>query len=348
MKKLLSLTLCAALGLSLLAGCSSNLPKSSEAPVASQPPAAQADTLKIGLTVVSSASKSTAPEGGKAGQAQMDSTVVAVLVDANGVITDCVIDGVQTKVDFNAEGKILTDLTTLVPTKNELGADYGMGKVSSVGKEWSEQAAALADYVVGKTLPEVMGIAMDETTKPTDADLAASVTISIGGYLSAIEQAVNGAQDLGAKTGDRLGLGVDTNIAKSKNAAADADGQAQAYSIYAAASFAPDGTVTSCILDGTQTNVNFNAKGEITNDVTIPTLTKNQLKEEYDMKKASSIGKEWYEQAAAFAAYVTGKTVAEVKGVALDETGHPTGADLATSVTISVGAFQKCLEKAAG
>ena len=33
------------------------------------------------------------------------------------------------------------------PSKNELGGGYGMGKASSIGKEWNEQAAALADYV---------------------------------------------------------------------------------------------------------------------------------------------------------------------------------------------------------
>ena len=52
----------------------------------------------------------------------------------------------------------------------------------------NEQAQALADYVVGKTADEVLGIAVDEATKPAEADLASSVTISIGGFQALLEK----------------------------------------------------------------------------------------------------------------------------------------------------------------
>jgi hypothetical protein len=56
---------------------------------------------------------------------------------------------------------------------------------------------------------------------------------------------------------------------------------------------------------------------------------------------------EWNEQAASFAAYVTGKTAAEVAGIAVTETTKPAeGTDLATSVTIAVGGFQALIAKA--
>ena len=54
--------------------------------------------------------------------------------------------------------------------------------------------------------------------------------------------------------------------------------------------------------------------------------TKGQKKDEYGMKIASSIGKEWYEQVAAFNEYVIGKTPEEVKKGA--------DADLKSSVTM--------------
>ena len=54
---------------------------------------------------------------------------------------------------------------------------------------------------------------------------------------------------------------------------------------------------------------------------------------------------EWNEQAASFAAYVTGKTVDEVTGIAVSE-GKPADADLAASVTISIGDFQGLIAKA--
>ena len=51
------------------------------------------------------------------------------------------------------------------------------------------------------------------------------------------------------------------------------------------------------------------------------------------------------EQAASFAAYVTGKTAAEVAGIAVSE-GKPADADLSSSVTIAIGDFQKLIAKA--
>ena len=55
--------------------------------------------------------------------------------------------------------------------------------------EWNEQAASFAAYVTGKTAEEVSGIAVDESTKVTEADLAASVTIAVGGFQALIAKA---------------------------------------------------------------------------------------------------------------------------------------------------------------
>ena len=56
---------------------------------------------------------------------------------------------------------------------------------------------------------------------------------------------------------------------------------------------------------------------------------------------------EWNEQAASFAAYVTGKTAEEVSGIAVGERTQPADADLASSVTIAIGGFQELITKAA-
>jgi len=110
-------------------------------------------------------------------------------VTMNGdTITSCVIDAVQAQVSFDGQGQILTDLSAPVLSKNDRGADYGMGAISGIGKEWNEQAAAFAAYVTGKTLDQVAGIAVDEAAKPAEADLASSVTISIGGFQALLEK----------------------------------------------------------------------------------------------------------------------------------------------------------------
>ena len=55
--------------------------------------------------------------------------------------------------------------------------------------EWNVQAASFASYVTGKSTADVAGIAINEATKPTEADLATSVTISIGGFQALIAKA---------------------------------------------------------------------------------------------------------------------------------------------------------------
>ncbi len=272
---------------------------------------------------------------------------MAVTVGDDGVIDRCVIDMVQAKIGFNASGALTTDPATTFPSKNELGDDYGMKKASSIGKEWNEQAAALADYAVGKTVAELKGMAVGEDGKAADADLAASVTLYIGSFVDGIEAAVNSASHLGASQGDRLSLTSETSMSKSKDADGDKEGAAQAYATAAAVTFSGD-TISSCYIDAVQANVNFDTAGKITTDLTAAPQTKNQLGDGYGMKKASSIGKEWNEQAASFCAYVTGKTAAEVKGLAVDESGKAADADLAASVTVGIGEFQALIEKAAG
>lgn len=302
--------------------------------------------VKTGLSVAADLGKSKDASAEGDGLAQSGILLVAVTVGDDGVIDSCVIDAIQSKINFNTSGALTTDPATMFPSKNELGQDYGMGKASSIGKEWNEQAAAMAQYAVGKTVDELKGIAVDGDGKPTDADLSASVTLEIGEFVEGIEAAVNNATHMGASKGDKLSLSSETNMSKSKDASAEGDGLAQAYATFAAVTFKGD-TVTSCYIDAVQANVNFDTAGHITTDLTAAPQTKNQLGDGYGMRKASSIGKEWNEQAAGFCAYVTGKTVAEIKGLAVDESGKAADADLAASVTVGIGEFQALIEKAA-
>ena len=326
MKKYIALTLVLVLALFAFAGCG-------------------AKSAKTGMGVVSSIGSSKEP-GDKDGNAQVDSIVAAVLVGEDGKILNCKIDTAQTKIAFTAAGAIATPLDSVIKSKQELGTDYGMKGASPIGKEWYEQADALAAYVVGKTVDEVKAIPLNEEGAPTGADLVSSVTIHANGYIEAIVKAVANAKDLGAKAGDTLGLGVTTSIANSKDAAADAEGLAQAYSHYTATTFGKDGKITSCYIDASQTNINISVEGKITTDLASSFKTKNELGPEYGMKGASPIGKEWNEQAEAFGKYVTGKTVDEVTGMALKE-GAPAAADLVSSVTIHVTDMISVIAKAA-
>jgi len=357
MKKLLSLVLVLVLAVTFIAGCGSSSTSepttstgtatntaagASPSTAATEPGAA--DAVKTGLAVISSVAKST-DAGEKDGAAQVDSVAVAVTVDKDGKIVKCAIDTAQTKINFSKEGKILSDLKAEYKSKQELGYDYGMKKASKIGKDWFEEANAFAAYVVGKTVAEIKGIAVNEEGVTTDAELLTSVTIHITDYVAAIEKAVNNAKDLGAKSEDKLGLAIVTSIEKSADAG-EKDGLAQAYSNYSATTFDAAGKITSCVIDASQSNVNFSKAGKITTDLKAPLQTKVELGEGYGMKKASKIGKEWSEQSDAFSKYVVGKSVDEVKGIAINEEGVPTAADLTSSVTVHITDFTNMIEKA--
>lgn len=342
MKRILSMVLIMSLTVFAFAGCSQKPAETTE-----ETPAVTESAVKTGLAVISSVDKSV-DAGDEDGLAQVDSVAVAVMVDADGKILKAEIDSAQTKVNFSKEGKITTDKAAEIKSKQELGTEYGLAKASSIGKDWSEQANAFETFVEGKTVEEIKTFSLDEETHLTDADMTASVTIKVGSYIEAIEKAVANAQNYGANATDKLGLGLQTTIEKSSdfNAADSKDGLAQVYTYYTASTFAEDGIITSSIIDASQTNINFDATGKITTDLTAALQSKNELGDAYGMKSASSIGKEWNEQADAFSKYVVGKTAEEVNGIAVDADGHATDADVTASVTVGIAEFQKVIEKA--
>lgn len=287
--------------------------------------------LKTGLAVVPKVTVTNASDA-ENGKAEYDVTFVAVLVDEEGVIADCIIDSLGASVTFDAAGAVTSDVTAALETKNELGDDYGMVAWGGAIAEWYEQADALAQYCVGKTMDEVLN------GYSGDADLATSATIYLGGYVQAIAVAVENAKHLGAKAGDELKLATNHSLASSENNAIQLDSDAVALTM-------KDGVITSCYLDALQGKVSVDETGVATVE---NTQTKNELGDNYGMVAWGGATYEWYQQAQNFCAYVTGKTPAEVVGISVNESTYPAdGTDLATSVTIAIGGFQALIGKAA-
>ena len=317
------------------------------AAVETEAPVLAEGALKTGLYLSAGIGDSKSATAEENGEGKYDVTLVAVLVDDNGVIQDCIIDGITASVKFDASGAITSDLTAAPQTKNELGENYGMVAYGGAVAEWDAQAAALAAFAVGKTAEELRSGAVDETGyAPEGTDLATSATIYLGGYVSAIEAAVANAQHLGAQAGDVLKLATVTGIDSSKSADAENAGNAQLDVTVTALTMNGE-TITSCAIDAVQAKVAFDASGVVTTDLTAPVQTKNELGENYGMVAWGGAIAEWDAQVASFASYITGKTLAEVTGIAVDESTHPTDADLATSVTIAIGGFQALIAKAA-
>ena len=304
-------------------------------------------SVKTGLALITDSIGSASADGETDGEVTFNNTLVAVTVDDAGVINSCIIDSIPATVSFDNSGAITSDYLEPVITKNELGADYGMVSGSGAIAEWDEQVAALADFAVGKTIDELKNGAIDETGRaPEGSDLASSATIYLGGYVSAIETAVNNAQHLGADAEDELRLVTLNKLSSSADATADEAGLIELDADVAAVTVR-DGVITSCVIDSVQAKVNFDTTGTITTDLSGGFPSKNELGEAYGMAAWGGAIAEWNVQAASFASYVTGKTAEEVAGIAIDEATKPAdGTDLSSSVTISIGGFQALIAKA--
>ena len=316
MRKILSLVLC----LMMIISC---IPAMAE----------EAAAVKTGLSFTIDLGSS------KDGQSQANIAITAVAVDENGVITSCVIDVIQGKIKFDETGKITSDKAAEVQSKQELGDGYNMRGASSIGAEWNEQANAFAAYCVGKTVEQLQAAELNE--KNQVVDIAASCTLTVDEFLPSVVDAVAKAEYRGAKAGDVLKLAQTSVMSSSKSATAEADGQTQVDCHVGMFTLNGD-VITSAYIDAVQAKVKFNNKGELTADLTAPVLTKNELKDGYNMRGASPIGKEWFEQTAAFCAFITGKTLNEAIAIA----ANPAETDVIASCTIKIDAFLKLIVKA--
>ena len=95
----------------------------------------------------------------------------------------------------------------------------------------------------------------------------------------------------------KTGLAVISSVSSSTDASAEGDGLAQSDIMLVAVTVDESGVIDQCVIDSIQAKINFNASGALTTDIAATFPTKDELGENYGMIVASSIGKEWYEQA---------------------------------------------------
>jgi major membrane immunogen (membrane-anchored lipoprotein) len=155
-----------------------------------------------------------------------------------------------------------------VKTKKELGDDYGMATEDGQ-LEWYEQAEALEAHWLEN------GVSIDEVDAEGNTDAVTGVTITVDAYydlaLEAIELAKAGKFQAVYCTSDDLVIA--TMMVDEKGVATD---------------------LVLDVLQGRPDGATFAWRDQ----------TKQELGLEYGMKDASAIGKEWFEQADAIAAYV--------------------------------------------
>ena len=296
------------------------------------------------LTAISSSNGSSAATAEAEGSASVTSNIIAMTTNGN-VITSCIIDAVQSKAGFGVDGALVGEVGGDVLSKAQLGADYGLKAYSGVGREWDEQTLAFCEYVTGKTVEEVAGIALTETTAPADADLAASVSIAVGDFVSLVEKAGAAVGSSAATETVAVKTGFTVSATLSAESAGEKDGGSTTDVSLVAVTVTEEGVIESCKIDAIQGKVAFSADGKVTSEAGA-VLTKKELGDDYGMRVASPIGKEWDEQVEAIEAYAVGKTVEELKTMAIDEAGVVKDADLASGATIYMGSFIWAIEAA--
>lgn len=307
---------------------------------------------KIGLGNLTSTTRS-ADVGDNPARAQADVTIAAVAFDAEGKIVIAKVDVAQTRVNFTEDNKN-ADIPegTEFKSKLELGPKYGMLKVSPIGKEYDEQMNAFLEYIVGMTAEEVVNIptrVKDEAHQnvPDVADILTSTTIDIGSYVKAIQEAWDNAVD--AEGATKLGLGINTK-AKGNEAKDDKPARIQIDTYMNALALDDEDKVVTNIIDVVQAKIDVDAEGKIV-ETFEDVKSKKELKDDYDMRKASEIQREWFEQMADWEAFTVGKTNEEIQGIPVkvrDENHQhvPDLPELATSVTITVEGYQAVMDKA--
>lgn len=247
---------------------------------------------------------------------QANTTFVALGLDKDGKIQYIDLDVAQSTPGTDK---------ALDKTKEERGTDYGMTVASPIGKEWDAQAAAFEAWCFGKTPAEVAAMeTMDYhggKAPKTGTDLAASCTIVIDDFLAAVAKA------------DANAVAVSAETVKLGRTMSNSDTQVNTDIVVVA-------------LDKEDKVVY--AKWDVAQIYEGVTDTKGERKEAYNMKGASPIAKEWYEQAEAFETYCEGKTLAEIAAMPLKDYhgGKAPEGDLAASVTITVDGPLAALAKA--
>ena len=362
MKRLLSLLLALVLVFSLVAcsdkGTETKAETKTETAGETAGDATEAGTIeKIALRTSVSLGSS------KDSNAQQDVTIAALALDAEGKIVKAHIDVAQSKFKVKEDGTFEVEPESAeFKTKHELKDDYGMKAVSAKngkikdGGEWYEQAKGFEDYIIGKTIDEVVAIETKPSEDgshpnvPAEADLLATTTIDIGAFQKAVADAANHTKD--AKGAEKLGLAVKTVL--GHNTAPAQDGKAanvQFETNISVTALDKDGKVVAALIDTAQNSVPFGEDHKVSSELKAEGTTKKKLGTEYGMKETSAkIGKikdggEWDEQIEGLENHLVGKTKDEVSSIELKDGAPAEGTDLVATTTIAITDLQEATVK---
>ena len=284
------------------------------------------------------------------GNMQLDLSAAMVSFEADGTIVDARIDVVQVKVGANEakDGLELKNTNVVdgsVTTKLELGKDYNMKGSSGIGKEVDAQIEAFADWCVGKKYNEIAGQLIPGSGHGTAVheELTSSVTITVDAFVAAIESAWENR----SATAYTVSKDAKIGIAMKSGLAFNYGNPTKEISIDVAGTVVEGGKVVASAIDAIVYPVAIAEDGTMSTDTASKyigsdglVISKKTLGDDYAMKPASPVGKEWWEQAAIIEAAAIGKTSAEISALVKNE-GDLVGA------TMTLDSYTAMLAKSA-
>ncbi len=287
------------------------------------------DGRRLGLGSVSSL----ALEGKE--KTVVKATVAAVLLDKDGKILSCELD--EAELLITLKDGVMQEAAQWM-TKAEQGDNYTLtdrdhGGNAASATSWEAQVDAFCDYVEGKTGAEVAAIAATDGK----SEEIRGCDLIITDFIMAVKRASDSALIKHTAAEDELHLAI--TVSKS------GEGSAQKPQLdieMAAVTLDDSDRITACVTDTAQ------AKMQVDGGVFVhesgALVSKREAGDGYHMKEASSIKKEWYEQADAFDAYAVDKTADTLGKTPLGNDGKT---DAVSGCTIAVSGMLKNAVKAA-
>ena len=278
--------------------------------------------------------------------------VAVAAFDNAGKIVNARLDVVQIPLTVTGEGEaavagINTAKNPELLSKVELGLDYNMKGASFIKKEVYEQIESFADFVVGKTIDDVVAATVNpghsKDGTPVAEGLEGQVTISVDDFEAALKDAYE--NKVASKvSGANAGVGIFVEMY----------GANELTTYIAGALTNKKGEVEAAQLDNVVFPLTVNAEGkadlaESKYVVNGEIISKKKLGTGYGMAgivdaDGDGVKLEWNEQAAAIEGFVVGKDAAAISAMTYTDGKN---ADLtAVDATIKVESIMKAVAEA--
>lgn len=143
----------------------------------------------------------------------------------------------------------------------------------------------------------------------------------------------NNATDTVDSTSYKVGVGSYTTTEDSSSSVEGENGKGVVSTTYATVIFDDKDIIQKVYIDEVESKIYFDGMGNIDHSKTDRYVrSKRELGDEYGMKGASDIGKEWYEQINSLEDYLEGKNLREISDYVVNSGYYGTGNDYADSL----------------